>query len=120
MTGERSRRKGHDFEREMVRLFRVAFPGADVKRGLQYRDGAECADVTAGPLHIECKCGKNPPLRPAYEQAKRGAPQWAVPVAVVRKDRTEPLVVIGLDDFSKFMFEWWTKQKGEQGDVNKA
>jgi hypothetical protein len=113
MTGKRSRRKGHDFERELVRLFRAAMPGANVKRGLQYRDGAECADVTAGPFHIEAKAGKAPPLRPALEQAERGAPQWAVPIAVVKEDRNRPIVVMRLDDFESLVHEWWRQRSLE-------
>ena len=114
MTGKRSRRKGHDFERELVRLFREAMPGADVRRGLQYRDGAECGDVTAGPLHIEAKCGKKPPLRPALDQAERTAPSWATPLAVCKSDRDEPIVVIRLDEFVGIVRSWWAATTEEE------
>lgn len=47
MSGAGSRRKGHDFERAMVLRFAEVFGADRVRRGLQYRDGDECADVVA-------------------------------------------------------------------------
>ena len=45
MNGAGARRKGADFERAIVHRFREAMPGAEVRRGLQSRSGAEASDV---------------------------------------------------------------------------
>jgi hypothetical protein len=94
-----SRRKGHDFEREMVCRFRAAVPQADVRRGLQFRDGAEAPDVDCPPWHVECKRGKQPNVRAALEQARRDAKPGRIPVAVIKDDRRPAMVVMGLEDF---------------------
>ena len=57
MSGARSRRKGARFEREMVLRFREAMPGAEVRRGLQCRSGAEAADIDCPVFWPELKRG---------------------------------------------------------------
>ena len=100
------RDKGARFEREVAARFR-AIGFADAKRGFQMRGGAaECADVSAGPFHIECKVGKKPPIRKALETAFTTCPVGKIPVAVIKEDRKDPFVVIRLDDFAEFMSEW--------------
>ena len=60
-TAKRNRRKGHDFEREVVNVAKSH--GFEAERGLQYRGGEEAPDVSVetlhGPLWIECKVRKN-------------------------------------------------------------
>lgn len=51
--GKANRRRGHDFERYVARLFRRWFPEA--RRGLQYQDGNNYCDVVSTPYYIECK-----------------------------------------------------------------
>ena len=45
MSGLRSRRKGHRFERELVHRFSAVMPEATIRRGLQCRSGEEAPDV---------------------------------------------------------------------------
>ena len=70
-----SRTKGHTWERQVVRMMKDAFPDKveDIRRGLQYRDGEEAADVIFPAFHIECKVGRAPQPFKALEQATRDA-----------------------------------------------
>ncbi|MBN1632136.1 MAG: hypothetical protein JW990_20455 [Thermoleophilia bacterium] len=107
MSGARSRRKGAQFERDMVHCFREAMPGAEIRRGLQYRCGEEVADVDCPVFWPELKRGKKPNVRAALRQALAAAPKGRVPVAVIRDDRQEPFVALLLEDFLDFVAEWW-------------
>ncbi len=108
MGGNHSRRKGHDFERALVHVFREAMPGAEVRRGLQSRSGAEVADVDCPVFFPEAKRGKKPNVRAALAQALAAAPEGRIPLAVVRDDRAEPFVALRLDDFLELVRDWWT------------
>lgn len=105
-----SRRKGHDFERDIVRQVREAMPGAEVERGLQYRDGEGVADCRMPVFHLECKVGKQQSPRAALAQATRDAERGKVPLAVVKDDRKEPFIVMGWPDFVEFLREWWARR----------
>ena len=112
MSGKSSRTKGHNFEREVARRMREYYPEA--KRGFQTRGGTqeEC-DVEGTPFAIECKVGKRPNIRGAYNQAK--CAQYEVteqgttrkdhrPIVVVtKKDREDTLVTIQWDMFEAFL-----------------
>ena len=102
-----SRRKGVKWERELVKLFRQAMPGADIRRGLQYRSGQEAPDVECPVFWIESKRGRKPNIRAALKQAANGAPMGRFPLAVVRDDHAEPTVTLFLDDFLDLIAEWW-------------
>ncbi len=109
MSGAGSRRKGHDFERAMVLRFAEVFGTDRVRRGLQYRDGDECADVVAPALWIECKRGKRTNPRAALAQAKEaslGKGVW--PIAVCKDDQEDAVVTISLEDFLDLLREWWS------------
>lgn len=93
------REKGAQFERELVRRFREAMPGAEVKRGLQSRTGQEVPDVAAASFWIEAKRMKQCNIRAAYRQASGDAAKGWIPVAVTRDDRSEALVTLSLEDF---------------------
>tara|TARA_B100000809_G_scaffold251621_1_gene285309 strand:- start:1728 stop:2060 length:333 start_codon:yes stop_codon:yes gene_type:complete len=109
--GKMQRDKGAGWERDVARRLRDVMPGCDAKRGFQTRGGAaECADVTAGPLHIECKVGKRPPVRAALLTATTTCPKGMIPVAVIKEDRKPPYVVLLLDDFEDFLKEWWERR----------
>ena len=72
----------------MVIRFAEVFGADRVRRGLQFRDGAECADVVAPALWIECKRGKRTNPRGALAQAKEaslGKGVW--PLAVCKDDK---------------------------------
>jgi hypothetical protein len=110
--GARSRHKGAVWERELVHIFSEVFGAENVRRGLQYRDGAECPDVIAPGLWVEAKVGKLTNPRAAIRQAvdaSAGKGLW--PVAVSKDDRTEPLVTMRLDDFVDLLREWWSARK---------
>ena len=99
MTGAGSRRKGAAFERWLVRRFRVVFPTADIKRGLQSRGGAEVPDVDVPGWHVEAKHHRRVDLRAALAQAIADAAPGRVPVAVCKDNRGEPVALLRLDDF---------------------
>ena len=107
MSGAMSRRKGAQYERALVRLFRQAMPGAEIRRGLQSRGGEEVADVECPVLWVEAKRGKKPNIRGALRQAIEAAPKGRIPIAVVRDDRAAAIVTLLLDDFLELVREWW-------------
>jgi len=97
--GARSRRKGAAWERALVQRFRDAYPDVSVRRGFQARSGSEAPDIDAPGLWIEAKHGRCVNLRAALAQAIACAPSDRRPIAVCKDNRTEPLVVMRLDDF---------------------
>lgn len=121
MSGSRSRRKGANAERELAKRFAEAMPGADCKRGIgQARRGSEVADCEVPRFWVESKHGKRPNPRAAYAQACADAEEngrGKIPIAVIRDDRKEPFVVIGLDDFLRFVGEWWERKYGIRNDA---
>lgn len=112
MSGSRSRTKGHNFERWLVHKVRAVMPGAEVKRGLQSRGGGgEVPDVDCPIWHVEAKVGKKPNIRAAYRQAERDAAKGKIPVAIVKDDRCQPLVVLSLEDWLEQVEEVWALSK---------
>lgn len=107
MSGSTSRRKGARYERELVHRFREAMPGAEVKRGFQYRNGEEAPDVECPVFWVESKRGKKPNVRAALKQATEAAPQGRIPLAVIRDDREEAFVALSLEDFLELVGQWW-------------
>lgn len=106
--GALSRRKGARFERDLVHVFAEVFGAENVRRGLQYRDGADAADVIAPALWIESKCGKLTNPRAALRQAKEAsAGKGLLCVAVCKDDRDDPFIAMSLDDFTDLLKEWW-------------
>ena len=99
-SGAGARRKGHDWERQVVRLFAAVF-GSVVRRGLQYRDGADAPDVVGVPgWWIECKKGRRPDPLGALRQAIAAASGATMrPVAICREDGREPTATLLLVDF---------------------
>jgi hypothetical protein len=108
--GALSRRKGAAYERELANMFRAVMPGADIRRGIQYRSGEEAPDVDCPVFWIEAKRGKQPNVRAALRQARDCAPQGRVPLAVIRDDREEAFVALSLEDFLDFVKEWWERK----------
>ena len=108
MSGARSRRKGHRFEREVACLFSEAL-GVEARRGLQSRDGSEAPDVVVPgvPVWLELKRGRRPRIRGALRQAVETAPPGAWPVAVTRADREEALATLRLEDLLEILGQWW-------------
>jgi Holliday junction resolvase len=98
------RRKGHDFEREVVHFFREV--GLEARRGLQYQPNSRAPDVIAPPFAVECKASKRPSYRQAWETAALLAEEGTIPIAVLKEPRKEALVVISLEDFLDLVGEW--------------
>lgn len=105
--GNLSRRKGAGFERTLVHQFREAMPGAEIRRGYQFRSGEEVSDIEVPVFWVEAKRGRKPNVRKALEQATCDAPQGRIPIAVMRDDRSEAFVAISLADFLSLVNEWW-------------
>ena len=98
--GAGARRKGHQWERDVVGLFAAIF-GPGVRRGLQYRDGADCPDVVGVPgWWIECKKGRRPnPLGALRQSIEAARGSGLRPVAICREDGCEPTATLLLADF---------------------
>jgi hypothetical protein len=109
--GARSRRKGARWERDLVHIFAEVFGTENVRRGLQFRDGADAADVITPAFWVEAKVGKLTNPRAALRQATEastGKGLW--PIAVCKDDRDDPFVAIALDDFLDVLKEWWAQR----------
>lgn len=110
--GKRSRTKGRRFEQEVAKKLRDKIHGCTAKRGMQFRGGAMEPDVELiintkhGGIgfHIECKCGKNPNILKAYEQANAERDLLDIPAAVTKSDRCTPLITISLDAFIDLLY----------------
>lgn len=114
-----SRAKGAAYERELVRLFREAMPGATVKRGLQFRGAAvdAAADVECPVFWVESKRGRRPQVRAALEQARRDSEGTGkVPIAVIRDDNSPAFVCLGLDAFLAMIAHVWGGESDEIHD----
>jgi hypothetical protein len=108
VSGAGARRKGLDWEREVVRRFAEVFGADQVRRGFQFRDGSEIPDVVAPIFAIECKRGKRTDPKGALKQAMRGADGKGLWALAVSKDDNEPAIVtMHLDDFLELVREWW-------------
>ena len=94
-----SRRKGHDFERQVASDLRQIYP--DACRGYgQSRSGADVPDVDGTPFWVECKRGtaKYVSERKAFNQARENS-DGRPPIAICKVDREETLVVMDFDTF---------------------
>lgn len=108
VSGAGARRKGLDFEREVVRRFADVFGADQVRRGFQYRDGSQIPDVVAPIFAIECKRGKRTEPKRALTQAMEGAIGKGLwPIAVCKDDKAPPTVTMHLEDFLELVREWW-------------
>jgi hypothetical protein len=107
--GRLSRRKGAAFERSMVHRFRAELPGLPIRRGAQARGGSEAPDVDVPGLWVECKHGLKVNHRAALAQAIRDAAGTRMPVAVCKDDRSEPIVLMRLDDFLALWRASWNR-----------
>lgn len=99
------RAKGHSWEREVAQLFRE-YLGCEARRGLQGRDGSEAPDVEVPGYWVECKHQRNPSAEHALRQAQAAAivaGSDRVPIAVVKRNRSAPYVVLDLVDFLRLI-----------------
>lgn len=97
--GKASREKGKRGERATARELAEAF-GIDAHRGQQARDGADAPDVVGLPgWWIEVKTGQRINAFAALEQADEARGKFEVPIAVLRRDRKRPVVVMFFEDW---------------------
>lgn len=85
MGGRSSRRKGHDFEREIADVYRKRWPRATVRRSLQAHSPFEPDVVIEGDapnlvlsLWTECQASAAPTPLEKLLQAERDVDRWAV------------------------------------------
>lgn len=103
-AGRASRRKGHDFERELAARL-SSLPGVTAKRTLtEVRDG-NCGDlVTNLPIAFQLKCGARPDVYGAVAEAEAVAKPGQYAVAILRRNQAvgrpkRDLAVLPLEDF---------------------
>lgn len=103
-----SRRKGAVGERELARLLRNEYGYKEAKRGQQYcgiNGNADIVDALPG-IHIECKRVERLNLYEAMSQAKRDAREDELPAVFHRKNHSDWLVVMTLDDWMNLYREF--------------
>ena len=103
--GKLSRDKGKRGERELASILREY--GYDCRRGQQYCGTSGDADVIGLPgIHIECKRVERLNVLEAVMQAVRDARKGLLPAVFHRKDRSEWLVTMRLEDWIILYREW--------------
>lgn len=107
-----SKQKGARGERELAAIFRDH--GYPARRGQQYCGVNGDADVIGLPgIHVECKRVEKLNLIDAVRQAVRDAKKGKIPVVFHRKDRSEWLVTMRLEDWFTLYREWEARQETE-------
>lgn len=100
-----SKRKGIIGELEVASILRDY--GYNTRRGQQFSGANGDADVVGVPgLHIEVKRREQLNIHDAMDQAKRDARQGEIPSVFHRKNNTEWLVTVCLDDFMTLYREY--------------
>ena len=104
-----SKQKGARFERELASLFREN--GYDARRTAQYcgNPGDASAVVGLPGIHVEAKHVEKLNVHEAMNQAKRDAEAGGkgdLPAVFHKKNRTEVLVTMRLEDWFNLYREW--------------
>jgi hypothetical protein len=100
--------KGKRFEREMVHRMRAIFgDDENIKRGLQFRDGAEVADVVMPCFHLEAKHDNGVSVWSALRQAVSDAKPGLWRLVVMKHDRQPEIIAMPLEDFEELLRQWW-------------
>jgi hypothetical protein len=98
-AGTAARNKGAEFERQIVRMFRLeGWPLAD--RTSNGRIQASRGDIEGGPegFYWECKRQERLNIPAAFDQMMRDAPPLLVKVLVHRPSRHEIMGTLSLED----------------------
>ena len=110
-----SRDKGAKGERELARC--LTGYGYRCRRGQQYCGSNGDADVVGLPgIHIECKRVERLKLYDAIAQAVQDKRQGELPAVFHRKNNSEWLVTMRLDDWINIYREW---EAGSSGRMDK-
>ena len=100
-----SRQKGARGERELAKIFREH--GYDARRGQQYCGASGDADVIGLPgIHVECKRVEKLNLLDAVGQSVRDARDDELPAVFHRRDRSEWLVTMRMEDWFTLFRDW--------------
>lgn len=100
-----SREKGARAERSLANKLKTY--GYDCRRGQQFCGANGDADVVGLPgIHIECKNVQRLNIWDAMAQSKGDAREGEKPVVIHKKDRTEWLVTMRLEDWIELYREW--------------
>lgn len=93
-----SRKKGAAGERELANILKDH--GYDTRRGQQYSGASGDADVVGLPgIHIECKRVERLNIYDAINQSKRDAREGETAVVMHRKNHSEWLVTMRMEDW---------------------
>jgi hypothetical protein len=124
-----SKQKGKRFELKLASIFREQ--GYDARRTAQYcGNTGEAADVVGLPrIHVEAKHVERLNIYDAMAQAKRDAEasgKGNLPAVFHKKNHSEVLVTMTLDDWFSLYREWdsekalemWANMKDEGGNTN--
>ena len=100
-----SRQKGKRGELQLASKLREY--GYAARRGQQYSGANGDADVVGlSGVHIECKRVERLNLYDAMSQSRHDARNSEMPVVMHRKNNSEWLVTLSLDDFMVLYSEW--------------
>lgn len=103
MSGARSRRKGHSFERETAIALRHIFPEA--KRQLEYQlDTCQGIDLAGiGPFKIQCKKLKSYASVNTIDEIRCNPELGDIPVLVTAADNKPAMAVLAFADLVDLM-----------------
>lgn len=103
--GKSQREKGKRGERELAGILKGY--GYACHRGQQFCGADGSADVVGLPgIHIECKRVERLNVLDAMEQSARDARKDEFPVVFHRKDHSEWLATMRLEDWIQIFREW--------------
>lgn len=98
------RRKGHQFERDMVNLFKKIFPGAMRQLEYQKEVAAQGIDlINTGRYFIQCKRERLYSRINAIFQVKIDPLVGGCPVLITKGDGLQPMAVLPLKELIKLI-----------------
>ena len=107
-----SKKKGAKGERELANKLKEY--GYETRRGQQY-NGLEGEDVVGlDYIHIECKRVERLDLGSAMYQAKKDSKESQLPAVFHRKNRSNWLVTMELQDWINLYNEYYSSKKLEE------
>lgn len=108
--GKAQRTKGHNFERELVRVLKES--GIEARRILEFQEeNANGVDVETDTMLIQCKCMKKMPNIPqVFSEFKRGGKMQMVVFRVTNKGT---YAVLKLEDMLTFLKGYERDREGE-------
>jgi Holliday junction resolvase len=100
-----SREKGKRGERQAAQALREY--GYDCRRGVQYSGANGDADVVGLPgVHLEIKYREHLNIFDAMSQSVHDARQGEIPVVMHRKNNSDWIVTMSLENFINLYREW--------------